>query len=1049
MTVRSKQLSRLLAALAWVALSGCGSLPPDALVSDTASVTAHAGVEVGKNQVGETCEYRPSTQRDVDLDAAHAFGVWCGTWRQPSGRIFEETEKHDGAAQLMQLATASLWRSYLDQRTTCTAPTRTTILDNVPAVLMQCTERNGGWPHIAIAATYGGTTFMTDGVPSAVPAIETTVASLAGHPLANAATSRSAAGRLVDQRLTTQPFGSGDLDRYYGLMRLGDSKNGIDDFAGAEDAFRDALAVQQKILGPSNPGLAMPLMHLALQISNQQHFPEATALFARARALLTEGADPLVVARLDYYMAMHALNQGKTAEAKRLADKAEKEFAAFVPPGMEEAALRGSAAPSTTPSTSRNAALGAIQPLVVDPQAEIGIRGLAAVWRLKSTMAYSGGGYGDARKIADQARALLNVSGFNPPGTVPRVVRVAALSDAAIGDLQAAERGLKECAVLFDQVTPSEKPEALCLFHAGRVAQERGNVDEALEHFRAGAKMARERHFDLSENLVTPFLETLFTQAEHEPAKAQAAYAEMFEAAQLIQGSLTSRFISKAAARLASGDARAAVALRQLQDADLTLDTLKLERDAETQKPASLQDARKLAQIDESMAAAEAKRNTAEAAAQAAAPGYAQLIQAEASTKLVIDLLQSNEGFLSIQLGQKSSFGFLATRQGITAFRVPLSLESAAQAVNHLRKTAQVDINDRGDVTIPVYDVAAAYRLYHELFSPVATKLGGLDRIVISSNGPLLSLPFEMLVTDPTPAVANGDYRNVPFLLKRFALSYVPAPQSFVLLRQIPSASAAPEPYIGFGDFRKPTTAQFAAAFPRDRCQTDLDALSQLKDLPGTRQEITDVAKLLSAPSRDVVLSDKFTKATLEGTDLKRYRVVHLATHAFLPTELRCLSQPSILMSAPPGADSAKDAFIASDEVQELKMDADLVIVSACNTAGPGGAAGESLSGLARAFFFAGTRGLMVTHWSVDDDSAEFISAHTMLGMKPGATRKDTTLALRQAKLDRLMTAGTPGGPSLVFSHPFAWAPFVLIGDGLRVAPTTAQANPPATKAGS
>src|SRR5690242_11466327 len=328
MTVASKGMSKLLAGLALIVLAGCGGLPPSSLLSDPSSASAEAGSAVGNNQVGEACEYGTSTQRDVDLDAAHAFGVWCGTWRQPSARIFEETEKRDGAAQLMQLATASLWRSYLDQRTTCTAPTSTSILDNVPAVLMQCTERNGGWPHIAIAATYGGKTFMTDGVPSAVPAIEATVASLAGRPLATAAPSRSAAGRLVDQRLTTQPFGSGDLDRYYGLMRLGDSKNGIDDFAGAEDAFRDALAVQQKILGPSNPGLAMPLMHLALQISNQQHFPEATALFARAKSLLTDGADPLVVARLDYYLAMHALNQGKTAEAKSFADKAEKQFAA-------------------------------------------------------------------------------------------------------------------------------------------------------------------------------------------------------------------------------------------------------------------------------------------------------------------------------------------------------------------------------------------------------------------------------------------------------------------------------------------------------------------------------------------------------------------------------------------------------------------------------------------------------------------------------------------------------------------------------------------------
>src|SRR5260370_2143696 len=124
----------------------------------------------------------------------------------------------------------------------------------------------------------------------------------------------------------------------------------------------------------------------------------------------------------------------------------------------------------------------------------MGIRGLAAVWRLKSTMAYSSGGYGEARKVADQARALLNVSGFNPPGTVPRVIRVAALSDAAIGDLPAAERGLKECAVLFDQVTPSEKPEALCLFHPRRLAQQRSNAADALDHSRPRANRPPDPH---------------------------------------------------------------------------------------------------------------------------------------------------------------------------------------------------------------------------------------------------------------------------------------------------------------------------------------------------------------------------------------------------------------------------------------------------------------------------------------------------------------------------------------------------------------------------
>jgi CHAT domain-containing protein len=1053
MTMRITALPTFLGGLALALIGGCQSLPPSAVMSDSATADAQTGTPVGKNQVGEACEYRANTLRDVDLDAARAFGVWCGTWRQPSGRIYEASQPRESSAQLVQLATASLWRSYLNQRQTCTAPAATTILDGVPAALLQCTERNGGWPHVAIAATLGGKTYMTDAVPSAVPAVEATLASLAGRALPAATARRSAATTLLEQRLSAQPFGSGDLDRYFGLMRLGDNKNAVDDFSGAEDAFRDALAVQQNILGPSNPGLAMPLMHLALQISNQQRFEEAGALFTRASGLLADTSDALDKARLDYYLAMHALNQNQGDQAKALATKAEKEYAAFVPPGMEEAARRGTAPQG---GIGRGAALASLQPLIVDPQAQEGIRGLSAVWRLEATMAYDGGAYPESRKIADEGQALLDVSGINPPGTRPRVIRIAALSDAAIGDVVAAERGLRECAQLFGQTTPNEIPEAICRFHAGRQAMAQGNLDGALEQFRAGAKIPRERNRSLPEDLVMPFLEALFAEAERDPPHAADLHAEMFEAAQLIQSGVTAQLIGKAAARLASGDQRVSVALRQLQDADLEINTLTLEHDAETEKPAAVQDGKKLAQLRAAIADAETKRNAAEAAAQAAAPGYRQLVQAEASTQSVKETLGPSEGFFAVQVGRKSSFGFLVTRQEVTAFRVDLTLENAGKAVEHLRQTAQVGVDASGQIKIPAFDVAAAYRLYQQLLGPVSAKLAGLDRIVVSGSGPLLTLPFEMLVTEQTPPVANYDYRRVPFLLKRLAVSYVPAPQTFVLLRHV-APSAAAEPYIGFGDFRKPTRAQFAAIFPPDRCGADLTALTDLRGLPGTRQEVLQVAQLLGAPPRDILLGDKFTKSALLGADLKHYRVVHLATHGFLPTELRCLSQPSILMSVPPQAASARDAFLYSDEVENLKLDADLVILSACDTAGSTAGetsdkaranAGESLSALARSFFYAQARGLMVTHWSVDDDSAEFITTHLMATMKPGAKREDSTMALRQAKLDRLMTAGTPSGPSLVFSHPFAWAPFVLIGDGLHVPPATADTGAPPAKAG-
>src|SRR5258708_12180787 len=117
-------------------------------------------------------------------------------------------------------------------------------------------------------------------------------------------------------------------------------------------------------------------------------------------------------------------------------------------------------------------------------------------------------------------------------------------------------------------------------------------------------------------------------------------------------------------------------------------------------------------------------------------------------------------------------------------------------------------------------------------------------------------------------------------------------------------------------------------------------------------------------------------------------------------------------MSWPPKAATANDAFLDASEILNLDLDSDLVILSACNTAGPGGAGGESLSGLARSFFFAGSRGLLVTHWSVEDESAKFIITHAIASMKPGAAPKDSAIAFPEANLD-LLSAPRLAGPSL------------------------------------
>jgi CHAT domain-containing protein len=172
----------------------------------------------------------------------------------------------------------------------------------------------------------------------------------------------------------------------------------------------------------------------------------------------------------------------------------------------------------------------------------------------------------------------------------------------------------------------------------------------------------------------------------------------------------------------------------------------------------------------------------------------------------------------------------------------------------------------------------------------------------------------------------------------------------------------------------------------------------------------------------------EFTAAGLRGARLQDARVIHLATHALLPGELSCLPEPALLVTPPPGAAGAEASFFRASEVLNLRLDADLVILSACNTGGPAGAGGgEALSGLARAFFYAGARGLMVTHWAVDDTASAFTIADALRRQQAGAT---SAAALRGAQLAILDEAGRR--LPAAYAHPFYWAPFALIGEGRR-----------------
>jgi CHAT domain-containing protein len=205
------------------------------------------------------------------------------------------------------------------------------------------------------------------------------------------------------------------------------------------------------------------------------------------------------------------------------------------------------------------------------------------------------------------------------------------------------------------------------------------------------------------------------------------------------------------------------------------------------------------------------------------------------------------------------------------------------------------------------------------------------------------------------------------------------------------------------------------------------DELRALARLPGTRTELEAVGKLLGAPAGAIRLDASMTEAALRSADLSNVSILHLATHGLTASEAGqrgARSEPGLVFTPPAQATSEDDGYLAASEVLTLNLTGvDWVILSACNTAAPSGTPGEpGLSGLARAFFYAGAPSLLVSHWPVGDDVAAALTVNTLRRTQAGETR---ATALQNAMRD---IRNDPNNPT--FAHPSAWAPFTIAGEG-------------------
>ena len=340
--------------------------------------------------------------------------------------------------------------------------------------------------------------------------------------------------------------------------------------------------------------------------------------------------------------------------------------------------------------------------------------------------------------------------------------------------------------------------------------------------------------------------------------------------------------------------------------------------------------------------------------------------------------------------------------------------------------------------------VDALHVLYQHLFAPIESRLAGIDHVMVVPSGPLQSLPLGMLVTAPSPPVrVSADYVKVDWLARRYAFSVLPAVGSLQALRQFSKAGGAKEPFAGFGD---PSIGQESGSGREKRKGVDVRgifrnaastgvpasdmALAEVADvefiraqdrLPETASELRAMARALKGDDQFIWLRDQATETQVKRLDLSKFRTVAFATHGVMAGQIRGAGEAGLILTPPRQGSIDDDGYLSASEIARLKLNADWVLLSACNTAAADGTPGaEGFSGLAKAFFYAGARSLLVSHWSVESEATVLLTT-AMLKEYEANPAQGKAKAHRKAMLALMDTPG--------YAHPLYWAPFVVVGE--------------------
>jgi len=539
-----------------------------------------------------------------------------------------------------------------------------------------------------------------------------------------------------------------------------------------------------------------------------------------------------------------------------------------------------------------------------------------------------------------------------------------------------------------------------------------------------------------------------------------------FRIAEASRGHTVQQALAASSARLAESNPELNDLSRHEQDAAKQMDVMEatvldlIAAPSHEQKPEIIKDLQvKIISLSKARAALqeEIKRRF---------PKYADLANPQAATWFAAQQnLRPGEALISIYSSDHKTYVWAIPQRGKMSFFVsPLGKKELNRIVINLRKSLDPNPSVIGD--IPEFDTASSYDLYKKLLKPVEDGWRDASDLLIVTSSPLDQIPLSVLPTasvklEGKRGLLFSKYRDVPWLIRKASITILPSVFSLVTLRTIPAGDPNRRAFVGFGDpvFNQEQLAQLperksgpeplslssrgAGIQVRgvritEKGRLDNDdintmQLGKLNRLPDTAEEIRSIAQALDAdPDRDIFLGKDASKGRVKTMNLADRRVIAFATHALVPGDLDGLEQPALALSSPSVTGDNEDGLLVMGEIMKLKLNADWVVLSACNTAAAEGSGSEALSGLGRAFFYAGTRAILASMYPVETTSAQRLIT-SIFRYQRADKKLSRARALQKSMIDLMdksnLVDDATGKIVASYAHPLFWAPFIVVGD--------------------